>query len=115
LERAEKARIVSRVEADTGLVENVENAAKPRADLRSEADALGFAAGERGGGAVQAEVAEANGEQEIDALGDFCERSCRDFSLALGKLREHLVDCGARGGERKGREIGNGPAGKLDG
>ncbi len=39
--------------------------------MRGEADALGFASGERGGGAIEAEIAEADGEKEIEALGDF--------------------------------------------
>src|SRR5467141_461980 len=46
-ERAEKASVVAGVEADAGLVENIENAAEARADLRGEANALGFAAGKR--------------------------------------------------------------------
>src|SRR6267143_1996103 len=69
-ERAEKTGVVAGVQADAGLVENVENAAKARADLRGEADALGFAAGERRGGAVQAEIAETHSEQKINALGN---------------------------------------------
>src|SRR5260370_30104258 len=43
-ERAEKTSVVTGMEADAGLVENIENAAEARADLRSEAHAVGFAA-----------------------------------------------------------------------
>src|SRR5467141_147557 len=113
-ERAEKARVVAGVEADAGLVENIENAAKTRADLRGEADALGFAAGERGGGAIQAEIAEADGEQKIDAFGDFFKRARSDFFLALSELRENFVDGGACGAERERGEIGDGQAAELD-
>ena len=77
LERAEQARIVAGMQTDGWFVENVENAAKARADLRGEADALRFAAGKSGGGAVQAEIAEADGQQKIEALGDFFERARR--------------------------------------
>ena len=81
-ERAEQAAIVARVQADGRLVENVEDAAQARADLRGQADALGFAAGERGGGTVESEIAEAHIEKKIEALGDFGERAAGDFSLA---------------------------------
>ena len=81
-ERAEQAVVVARVQADGGLVENIEHAAKARADLRGQANALGFAAGKRGGGAIEAEIAEADGEQEIEALGDFFQRTSGDLFLA---------------------------------
>jgi len=77
-----------------GLVENIENAAKARADLRGEADALGFAAGKRGGGAIQTEIAEADGEEEIDALETSFEGTGSDFFLALGELHENLSTAG---------------------
>ena len=70
-ERGEQAAVVARVQADGRLVEHVKDAAQARADLRREANALRFAAGKRGGGAIQAEIAEAHGEQKIEALGDF--------------------------------------------
>jgi len=41
------------VQADGWLVENVENAAQLRSNLRGEADALAFAARKCGGGAAQ--------------------------------------------------------------
>src|SRR5467141_4379845 len=88
-ERAEKASVVAGVEADAGFIEYVENAAEARADLGGEADALGLAAGKCGGGAIQAEVAEADGEQEIDAFGDFFKRARSDFVLALGGRHEN--------------------------
>src|SRR5882762_2941595 len=112
-EGAEKAIIVAGVEADAGLVKDVQNAAKARADLSGEANALGFAAGERGSRAIEAEIAEADREKEIDALGDFLEGTRGDFFLASGQLREDFVHRGTRGGERKRGEIGNRPTGKL--
>src|SRR6266568_1736174 len=66
LERAKKARVVAGMETDAGFIKNVENAAQARADLRGQTDALRFAAGKRGGGAVQAEVAESHGEKKLD-------------------------------------------------
>src|SRR6266849_9117370 len=99
LEGAEQASVVAGVQADGGLVEDVEDAAEARADLGGEADALGFAAGERGGGTAEAEIAEAYGEKEVEALGNFFERAAGDFALAGGELGKNFVDGGARGGE----------------
>src|SRR4029077_11771433 len=82
LERAEKTIIVAGVQADAGLVENVKDTAKARTDLRGEANALGFAAGKRSSRAIEAEIAEADGKQEIEALGDFFEGALGDFFLA---------------------------------
>src|SRR5882724_7680756 len=113
-ERAEKARIVAGVQAYAGLIENVENAAKARTDLRGEADALGFAAGERSRGTVEAQITKAHSEQKIDALGNFFERTSGDFLLALRELRKNFVDRGPCGAERERGEIGDGQAAELD-
>ena len=43
-ERGDEALVVALVETDAGFVEDVEDAAETRADLRGEADALAFAA-----------------------------------------------------------------------
>src|SRR5260370_42465024 len=96
-ERTGKGRVVAGMQADAGVVKNVETAAKARADLRGEANSLGFAAGKRGGGAVQTEIAETDREQEIDALGNFFKGASGDFFLAVGKLRENFVNGGRRG------------------
>ena len=78
LERAEQAIVIARVQADRRLVQHVQHAAQARADLRGEANALRFAAGQRGGGAIQAEIAESDGEQKIEALGNFLQRPAGD-------------------------------------
>ena len=53
------------MEPDRRLVEDVENASKPRADLRSETDALHLAAGESGRRAVESEVVKPDIEKEL--------------------------------------------------
>ena len=77
LERVEQAGVVALVQADRGLVEDVEHAGQPRADLRGEADALALAAGERAGGAGEGEVVEADIDQEFQALADLLEDARR--------------------------------------
>ena len=56
LQRRDEPRVVARVEADRRFVEHVEHAAQAAADLAGEANALGFAAGERRRGPAEREV-----------------------------------------------------------
>ena len=64
-QRLEQAVVVALVQADGGLVEHVEHAGEAGADLRGEADALAFAAGQRAGGARQGEIIEADVDRGI--------------------------------------------------
>src|SRR5258705_5802310 len=112
-ERAKQASIITGVESDARLVKDIKDAAQPRTDLRGQADALSFAAGESGGRAIQAEIAEAHGEKKIDPFGNFFERTRGDLFLALRKMLEDFVDGGTSGTERERGEIGDGPAAKL--
>ena len=57
-ERGDELGVVLLVEADRGLVEDVEHAHEARADLRREPDALRLAARQRGAGAVDGQVVE---------------------------------------------------------
>src|SRR3984957_11666852 len=112
---AEQAAIVAGVQADGRLIENIEDAAQARADLRGEADALRFAAGERGGRAVESEIAEPHVEKKIEALGDFRERATSYFSLAEREVAADFVNGSARFGERERGEIGDGKTGDFYG
>src|SRR5262249_6627040 len=78
-EGGEQARVVAVVQADRGLVQHVEHAREPRADLRGEADALALAAGERAGGARQRQVIQADVDQEGQALADLLEHATGDL------------------------------------
>ena len=52
-EGVDEALVVALMQADAGLVEDVEDAAEAGADLSGETNALAFATGEGGGGAVE--------------------------------------------------------------
>ena len=91
-ERVDEALVVALVQADGGLVEDVEDAAEAGADLGGEADALAFAAGEGGGGAVEREVAEADGVEEFEALDDLALEAVGDDAVAAGEVH----GCGRR-------------------
>src|SRR5207237_8413089 len=86
LERLEEAVVVLLVEADRGLVEDVEDAREAAADLAGEADALAFATGERAACAVKVEVVETDIVEEAEALVDLLEDDLGDFVLGGGEL-----------------------------
>ena len=70
LHGAEQAVIVAGMQPDGRLVEDIEHAAQPAADLGGQADALHFAAGERAGRPGQRQVVQAHVDEELDALGE---------------------------------------------
>ena len=80
-EDADELGGVAGVEADGGLVEDVERADEAGAERCGELDALGFAAGEGGAEAVEGEVVEADLVEEVDALADLFEDLAGDFCL----------------------------------
>ena len=58
--------VVPLVEADRGLVQNVQHAHEAGADLGGQADALALAAGQGAGGAVEGQIAQAHRLQEVE-------------------------------------------------
>ena len=84
-QRLDEAAVVALVQADAGLVEDVEHADERRADLRGEADALRLAAGERGRGALQGEVADADVVEEAEALADLLDHAAADEALGVAE------------------------------
>ena len=87
LERPDQAVVVALVEADRGLVEDVEDADELRADLGREPEPLRLAARERGGGAVELQVADADVVEEGEARADLLQDPGRDVTLAIGQRR----------------------------
>ena len=85
VQRFEKPRVVALVQADRRLVEHVEHAGQPGADLRGEADALALAAGQRAGGARERQIFEPDVDQEFQPLADFLEHAHGDLVLLGGQ------------------------------
>ena len=85
LERADQPGVVALVQADGRLIEHIADADQPAADLRGQADALGFAAGEGGGFAVEREVAEADIDHEPKPGGDFAHDRLGDLLAFLAE------------------------------
>src|ERR1700684_3343962 len=97
LQRVEQSLIVTLMQPDRRLIENVQHADQARPDLRREPDALALATRERAGSALKREVIEAHIGEELEALVDLLENQPRDFSLLRRQLRlreerERLLD-----------------------
>ena len=96
-ERAEQALVVALVQADRGLVEHVHHADQACADLRGQADALRFAAGQAVGLAFERQVIQADVDQEAQPVADFLDDLDRDLAAPAGQVqvaeeRQRLVD-----------------------
>ena len=83
-QRFEEARIVALMQPDRRLVEHIEHAGEPRADLRGEADALALAARERAGGAREREIFQPDIDQKFQPVADFLEHADGDLVLRAG-------------------------------
>src|SRR5690606_5911554 len=99
-QRAEQALVVALMQADRRLVEDVHDADEPRADLAGEPDALGFAARERIGTAIEREVAEPDVDEEPDPIRDLGDDLLGDLAapaadLEAGEELERLGDAEA--------------------
>ena len=103
--------VVALMKADRGLIQNIEHATQPRADLRGQADALTLAAGERGGVAVQRKISQSDGAEELQPLGDLAADALGHQRLAC---REAEVDGRRQSAiQRQGSEVGDGQAADL--
>ena len=80
-EDADQAAGVAAVQSDGRLVEHVAGAHQARAEAGRELDALRFAAGERGGEAVERQVLQADVVQEFQPLADLDQDLVGDAGL----------------------------------
>ena len=85
LQRGDKPLVVALMQADRRFVQDIEHAHEPCADLRGKADALGLAARQRGGGALERQVVESHVHEEFQSRLDLLHDGPRD---ALGLARE---------------------------
>ena len=95
-EGLDQAVVVALVEADGGLIEHVKHAAQARADLRGQADALAFAAGERGGIAVERKIVQADGAEELEPFDDFAADALGDEGFARREVEIRMAAESAR-------------------
>ncbi len=79
--------VVALMQTDGRLVEDVQHAYESGADLGGQADALGLAAGERAGRAVQREVVQADVDQEPQSFVDLLQHALGDLLVAGVELQ----------------------------
>ena len=106
LQRLQQPGVVALVQADGGLVQHVEHAGQPRADLRGEPDALALAARQRAGRARQRQIVEPDVDQELQPLADLLEDAGGDLVLLLGQLLRQLGEPRVGGADRHIRRPG---------
>ena len=87
LQRREQLVVVSLMEADARLIEDVRDADKSGADLCREADPLRLSAGEGRGRPAQRQVVEADVIQELHARADLLQNLVADCLLMLRELQ----------------------------
>src|SRR6267143_5072170 len=83
------------MQADRRLIQDVQHANEPAADLRRETNALCFATGECDGRTIEREIIESDVDEEAQPLGYFLEDRLCNFRIESGP---------AVGAERDARE-----------
>ena len=92
LQRLDEALVVALVQADAGLVEDVEHACQLRADLGGQADALCLAARERSRRTVHVEVVDADVEEEMHTLVNLAQDFLGDVVLPVSEFIGQFVN-----------------------
>ncbi len=113
VEDADELGGIAGVQADRRLVEHVKRAHELRAERGCQLDALRFAARERGGEAVEREVVEADGVEEVQALLDLVQDASGDLFVHGCELESPEEAVSVGNGERCG--IADVPAANADG
>ena len=85
-QRVEEPRIVALMQPDRGLVEHVEHAGQPGADLRGEPYALALAAGQRARRPRQCQIIEPDIDQKFQPRADLLEDAPGDLVLLGGEF-----------------------------
>ena len=111
----EEAGIVALMQADRGLVENIEHAGEAGADLGGEPDALALATRQRARGARQRKVVEADIDQEAQPLADFLEDGGGDLAVLGFQLAGKRVEPDARRADRHVGDLADMEAADLHG
>jgi len=114
LQGHEQTVIVALVQADRGFIEDVEDAGQPATDLGRQANALGFATGQRAAGAIEVEIIETDIVEEAQALDDFLENGLGDLVLLIVELVRHRGEEIERVHDRSAGGEGNILARNLD-
>ena len=108
----DQLRVVALVQADRGLVQDVEDAHQARADLGREPDPLCLTARERPRGPRQVEIADADVVEKGEPLRDLPDEQAGDRPLGIGHLQ--VLDPFQRSPGRELRVVMDRDASDLD-
>ena len=112
-QRVDQAAVVTLMQPDGRLVEHVQHAFEPAADLARQPDALGLAACQRRRRTVQRQVIQADVEQEVQPCVDLLDDRGRDDALSLSELKS--IDDLRCLADRRRAELEDVPAGDPHG
>ena len=101
-QRLDQPVVVALVQPDRRLVEDVEHADQPGADLGGEPDALRLAAGQRGGGAVEREVVQADVDEEAEPGVDLLQHPLADHRVAVVEVAARCSQLGGVADRQRG-------------
>src|SRR5438105_14144392 len=94
------------MQPDGRLVQDVEDAGQPAADLAGKPDTLRLAAGESRRRPAERQVVESNIDKELQSVADLAQHLSGDLLLALGQP-EFLEECQCFA-ERQGAQLPDG-------
>ena len=84
LERREQTTIIALMQADAGLIKDVQHADQSRTDLCGQSDALRFTARQRFGAAIECEIIKTDIDEEAQALAYFLENRTGNTGIEAG-------------------------------
>jgi hypothetical protein len=114
-QRLEEPPVVSLVEPDRRLVEDVQHPHEPRPDLGGQPDPLGLPARQGRRGPVQRQVVQADVHEEPQPSPDLLEEPLGDEALAVGQLPGKLAEEVERRTYGHRGELGDVQVGHCDG
>ena len=114
LEAIDEALVVPLVQADAGLVEDVQDAGELGADLGGQPDALGFSSAQGPRGAVERQIVEPHVEEEAQSGVDFLKRFFGDGRLAFSQSVERTARPGHEVLQVHPHHVGQGGPGNLE-
>ena len=86
-ERGDQLGVVTRVQTDAGLVQNIQHACQGRADLRGKSDALRLAARKRASLAPQRQISKPYADKKTESRADLLENFPRNDRVTARKLQ----------------------------
>ena len=108
MQRSNQTVVVARVQAYRRLIQDIEHAHQPRADLRRQPNPLRLSARQRPGRTIEGQVVQADVDQELQTLADLLEDAVGDLALA-GRERSlvaaQAADPGEGGRHRPGGDV----------